>query len=103
MYDSLTVGGTEYCGSGTEDSPDGLEVESGTMITWSSDGGSTREGWTICLASPTGGADSSSMGDSEDGGTSMSDSMDESVTFELLGDGYCVDKKEKVPTAWPLV
>ena len=44
-FDSLTVGGTKYCGS---TGPDGVVMAAGDTMQWRSDGSVTRDGFVIC-------------------------------------------------------
>jgi hypothetical protein len=44
-FDRFTVGATAYSGS---TGPTNVQVAAGTVVTWSSDSGTTGAGWTIC-------------------------------------------------------
>jgi len=45
-WDSFSVGGQKFCGA---NSPEGLSVQAGDVISWSSDYSVAGEGWEICL------------------------------------------------------
>ena len=48
-YDKLTVAGTEYHGY---DAPQGLPVDAGAELVWTSDDSEFRSGFTVCAAAP---------------------------------------------------
>ena len=48
-HDTLTIAGTAYSGS---DGPQGLPVDGGAELAWSSDGSVVRAGFKVCASEP---------------------------------------------------
>jgi len=59
-YDYLTINGITYSGS---DGPNNINVAAGSTISWASDTGINRAGWTICIG---GSPEQSGVGDGDE-------------------------------------